>query len=60
MIMPEIGSRKSAFISLGKPLLISENQQNLEKCCTKLHRLSIIFNEIDSGSPVPPYTQTTA
>ena len=29
MIMPEIDSRKSAFISLGKPLLISRNHLNL-------------------------------
>ena len=29
MAMPEIGSRKNAFISLGKPLLISRNRENL-------------------------------
>ena len=29
MTMPEIGSRKSVFISLGKPLLISRNRENL-------------------------------
>ena len=49
MTMPEIGSRKSAFISLGKSLLIFRNRQNMGENLTQLHRLSWILDEIDSG-----------
>ena len=38
MIMPEIGLRKSAFISLGKSLLIFRNRQNMGENLTQLHR----------------------